>query len=152
MSNIFLLVPLASLLALVFAWIFFKSMMKNSEVQSCWNCIHYFGRIVDHYGLVWGAKSFCADSLFNRWFFLRVVWVPWNENGNLCFGPYGSWRFAVTEQRASGCIPQWSCHGAGSGRVCPARHCCLVLDSELGYFHSGTYVERASFLRFDLCS
>lgn len=31
MSNIFLLVPLASLLALVFAWIFFKSMMKNSE-------------------------------------------------------------------------------------------------------------------------
>lgn len=31
MSNIFLLVPLASILALVFAWIFFKSMMKNSE-------------------------------------------------------------------------------------------------------------------------
>ncbi len=31
MSNIFLLVPIASLLALVFAWIFFKSLMKNSE-------------------------------------------------------------------------------------------------------------------------
>ena len=31
MSNIFLLVPLASVLALVFAWFFFKSMMKNSE-------------------------------------------------------------------------------------------------------------------------
>src|SRR6056297_3469925 len=31
MSNIFLIVPLASILALVFAWIFFKSMMKNSE-------------------------------------------------------------------------------------------------------------------------
>lgn len=31
MSNIFILVPIASLLALVFAWIFFKSMMKNSE-------------------------------------------------------------------------------------------------------------------------
>jgi K(+)-stimulated pyrophosphate-energized sodium pump len=31
MSNIFLLVPIASVLALVFAWIFFKSMMKNSE-------------------------------------------------------------------------------------------------------------------------
>ncbi len=31
MSNIFLLVPIASILALVFAWIFFKSMMKNSE-------------------------------------------------------------------------------------------------------------------------
>ncbi len=31
MSNIFLLVPFASILALVFAWIFFKSMMKNSE-------------------------------------------------------------------------------------------------------------------------
>ena len=31
MSNIFLLVPLASILALVFAWFFFKSMMKNSE-------------------------------------------------------------------------------------------------------------------------
>ncbi len=31
MSNIFLLVPIASILALVFAWIFFKSLMKNSE-------------------------------------------------------------------------------------------------------------------------
>ncbi len=31
MSNIFLLVPFASILALVFAWVFFKSMMKNSE-------------------------------------------------------------------------------------------------------------------------
>ncbi len=31
MNNIFLLVPFASVLALVFAWFFFKSMMKNSE-------------------------------------------------------------------------------------------------------------------------
>jgi K(+)-stimulated pyrophosphate-energized sodium pump len=31
MSNIFLLIPFASILALVFAWFFFKSMMKNSE-------------------------------------------------------------------------------------------------------------------------
>jgi len=31
MSSIFIIVPIASLLALVFAWIFFKSMMKNSE-------------------------------------------------------------------------------------------------------------------------
>ncbi len=31
MSNIFLLVPIASILALAFAWFFFKSMMKNSE-------------------------------------------------------------------------------------------------------------------------
>lgn len=31
MSNIFFLVPVASLLALVFAWFFFKSLMKNSE-------------------------------------------------------------------------------------------------------------------------
>ncbi len=31
MSNIFLLVPIASILALVFAWIFYKSMMKSSE-------------------------------------------------------------------------------------------------------------------------
>jgi K(+)-stimulated pyrophosphate-energized sodium pump len=31
MDNIFLLVPFASILALVFAWFFFKSMMKNSE-------------------------------------------------------------------------------------------------------------------------
>ncbi len=31
MSNIFLLVPFASILALIFAWFFFKSMMKNSE-------------------------------------------------------------------------------------------------------------------------
>lgn len=31
MSDIFLLVPIASIMALVFAWIFFKSMMKNSE-------------------------------------------------------------------------------------------------------------------------
>ncbi len=31
MSNIFLLVPIASILALIFAWFFFKSMMKNSE-------------------------------------------------------------------------------------------------------------------------
>ncbi|MDX1285894.1 MAG: sodium/proton-translocating pyrophosphatase, partial [Draconibacterium sp.] len=31
MSNIFIIVPIASLLALAFAWIFFKSLMKNSE-------------------------------------------------------------------------------------------------------------------------
>ena len=31
MDNIFILVPLASLLALAFAWYFFKSMMKYSE-------------------------------------------------------------------------------------------------------------------------
>lgn len=31
MSNVFLIVPIASILALVFAWFFFKSMMKNSE-------------------------------------------------------------------------------------------------------------------------
>ena len=31
MDNIFFIVPIASILALVFAWIFFKSMMKNSE-------------------------------------------------------------------------------------------------------------------------
>ena len=31
MNSSFLIVPIASILALVFAWIFFKSMMKNSE-------------------------------------------------------------------------------------------------------------------------
>ena len=31
MNSVFLIVPIASILALVFAWIFFKSMMKNSE-------------------------------------------------------------------------------------------------------------------------
>src|SRR6056297_3225039 len=31
MDNIFFIVPIASILALVFAWVFFKSMMKNSE-------------------------------------------------------------------------------------------------------------------------
>ncbi|VAW21708.1 Pyrophosphate-energized proton pump, partial [hydrothermal vent metagenome] len=31
MSNIFFIVPTASVLALVFAWFFFKSLMKNSE-------------------------------------------------------------------------------------------------------------------------
>ena len=31
MNNIFILIPAASILALVFAWIFFKSLMKNSE-------------------------------------------------------------------------------------------------------------------------
>uniref|UniRef100_UPI003217F186 sodium-translocating pyrophosphatase n=1 Tax=uncultured Draconibacterium sp. TaxID=1573823 RepID=UPI003217F186 len=31
MTNIFLIVPIASVLALVFAWIFFKTLMKNSE-------------------------------------------------------------------------------------------------------------------------
>ncbi len=31
MSNIFFLVPIASILALVFAWVFYKSMMKNPE-------------------------------------------------------------------------------------------------------------------------
>ncbi len=31
MTNIFLIVPIASILALAFAWIFFKSLMKNSE-------------------------------------------------------------------------------------------------------------------------
>ena len=31
MSSIFIIVPIASILALVFAWIFFKSMMQNSE-------------------------------------------------------------------------------------------------------------------------
>jgi len=31
MDNIYVLIPLASILALVFAWIFFKSLMKNSE-------------------------------------------------------------------------------------------------------------------------
>ena len=31
MSNIFLIVPIASILALVFAWIFFKDLMRNSE-------------------------------------------------------------------------------------------------------------------------
>ncbi|KOH46122.1 sodium-translocating pyrophosphatase [Sunxiuqinia dokdonensis] len=31
MGNIFFIVPIASILALIFAWIFFKSMMKNSE-------------------------------------------------------------------------------------------------------------------------
>jgi K(+)-stimulated pyrophosphate-energized sodium pump len=31
MDNIFFIVPIASILALVFAWFFFKSMMKNSE-------------------------------------------------------------------------------------------------------------------------
>jgi len=34
MNDIFIIVPVASLLALVFAWIFFKSMMKNSEGTS----------------------------------------------------------------------------------------------------------------------
>ena len=31
MSSIFWMVPIASVLALLFGWIFFKSMMKNSE-------------------------------------------------------------------------------------------------------------------------
>jgi len=31
MNSIFIIVPIASILALAFAWIFFKSMMKNSE-------------------------------------------------------------------------------------------------------------------------
>ena len=92
MSNIFLIVPIASIIALVFAWFFFKSLMKNSEgtdrmkeiaqyvregamaylkrqYKSGGYGLHSFVCIAYHHGLFWGAKPICAYCILNWWFF-----------------------------------------------------------------------------------
>jgi K(+)-stimulated pyrophosphate-energized sodium pump len=96
MSTMFLLIPIASILALVFAWFFFKSMMKNSEGTDRMKEIAQYVRegamaylrrqykvvaivfvilvcFVNHHGLFWSSESFCADCIYLGWFFLGAM-------------------------------------------------------------------------------
>jgi len=79
MSNIFAmfwLLPVAAVLALVFAWYFFKNMMKNSEGTD-------------------RMKEIGGISYW--WILLRSLRIPGNENSNICLCKNCTWSFQVPE-------------------------------------------------------
>ena len=104
MDNIlFWLVPVASVLALCFAYYFHKQMMKESEGTPQMIKIAAAVRkgamsyLKQQYKIV-GCVFLGLVILFsimaygfhvqNAWVLLRSFRFPWNENGHVCFGTY----------------------------------------------------------------
>ena len=106
-TSIFWIIPLASVLALAFAWFFFRQMMKESEGTELMKKIASFVRegamsylkqqykvvasvfVILYYGL-WlpCSKRMGSDRLPDRRFLFRISGFLRHENSDLCLGPY----------------------------------------------------------------
>jgi K(+)-stimulated pyrophosphate-energized sodium pump len=151
MSDIFILVPLASILALVFAWFFFKSLMKNSEGTDRMKeiaqyvregAMAYLKRQYKVVGIVFVILVILLTIM--AYFgvqnpFVPIAFLTGGFFSGLCgflgmkTATHASARTAhgasqSLNKRTADCLPQRSCYGIGCCRFCPARHCCLVLD------------------------
>ena len=147
-TSIFWIVPVASVLALVFAWFFFRQMMKESEGTETMAKIASYVRegamsyLKQQYKVV--ASVFLvlvilfsimgADRLPDRRFLLWTGGIPGDEDGDLCLRPYSQCRPFITQQGIAGRFPQRCRHGTGGGRPRTARHLFLVRPAER--FHS----------------
>lgn len=116
LNQLFWIVPICSVIALLFAWFFFKGMMKESEGNETMKRIAghvrkgamaylrqqykivglvflvlclFFAWMAYGPGLQNGLGMVC---LFDRMFFFRIGMFYRNENSHLCFGPNGRMR------------------------------------------------------------
>ena len=140
LNQLFWIVPICSVIALLFAWFFFKGMMKESEGNETMKRIAghvrkgamaYLRQQYKIVGLVflvlclffaWMAWSGIAERLgmvclFDRWFFFRIGWFYRNENSHLCFGPNGECGQPEHERRFESGFPFGSCNGFGGSRT-----------------------------------
>ena len=135
LNNLFWLVPIGSILALGFAYYFFKQMMKEYEgtdtmkkiaqyvregamaylkqqYKVVTHCFRYFNcRFCYSCLCVENPESLGALCLFNRRFFQRSFRFHWNENSHVCFGPYCQCCSEITESWSQGCFPFRCCYG-----------------------------------------
>jgi K(+)-stimulated pyrophosphate-energized sodium pump len=122
MDNISVVIPLISaagaILALIFAMVFFKSMMKNSEgtprmIEIAQHvrdgAMAYLSRQYKVVGIVFvvlvllltllaymGVQNpFVPVAFLNRRFLLGSLRIPGHENSNVCIGSYRSWSISI---------------------------------------------------------
>jgi Na+/H+-translocating membrane pyrophosphatase len=109
MNSIFWIVPIASVLALLFGWIFFKSMMTNSEGTDRMKeiaqhvrdgAMAYLRRQYKVVGMVFAILlvvfiilAFCGIP--DRRFLLWIVWLPGYENSYICFCKDSPWSLSI---------------------------------------------------------
>jgi len=113
MTNlIFWLIPLSALTALLFAYYFYKTMMKNDEGTDDMKRIAlyvregamaYLRRQYRVVTMVFGVLAvllailafldvqnpFVPIAFFDGWIFFRTMRLSGNENSHQCFGSYG---------------------------------------------------------------
>ena len=154
-SILFWLVPVASVLALCFAYYFHKQMMKESEgtpqmikiaaavrkgamsylkqQYKIVGCV-FLGLVILFSIMVWLSCSECvgSHSFPDGWFLLRSFRFPGYEDGNLCFGTYGECGTQFIELRTENRFPQWCGNGTRCSRTGVARYIFLVSVAERG--------------------
>ena len=129
-SILFWLVPVASVLALCFAYYFHKQMMKESEgtpqmikiaaaVRK--GAMSYLKQQYKIVGCVF-LGLVILFSIMAYGFHVQNVWVPiafltGYEDGNLCFGTYGECGTQFIELRTENRFPQWCGNGTRSSRT-----------------------------------
>ena len=105
------LAPLGAVLALGYAWYFYRQVMQESEgnasmieiaqavregamayLQRQYRVVGICGPFCGFYdsGIFRIAKPHRAGRFFDRRYFLSVVWLYWDENGHQCFSTGGT--------------------------------------------------------------
>ena len=149
--NLLYIAPIGSVAALVFAWVFYKSMMKANPGQRAWmveiaggycagrrhglpEAAVHAGRHgvprpryhLRRAGLLRGAEPLRAGGVSDRRLLLRPLRLPRHEDrdpaSRTAQGASG-----VPEPRPAGGLPFRRGHGPGGGRLRPAGHRVLVL-------------------------
>ena len=159
MSNIFLLVPFASILALVFAWFFFKSMMKNSEGTDRMKeiaqyvregAMAYLKRQYKVVGIVFvilfilltimayfGVQNpFVPIAFLTGGFFSGLCGFLGMKTATFASARTAHGASTIVKQRITSCFPKWCCNGINCSRFCIVRYCSLVLVFKRSYFYS----------------
>ena len=152
MTNLFYLVPAAAVLALLFAWIFFRQMMKESEGTATMKDIAKFVRegamaylkqqykvnhrlchprnLLRNPGLRFRRSELLGSiRIPDRRFLLRTCRLCGNENGHLRILKDGQCRKEVPQFRSEDCVPLRSRYGAYRRRTGSSGHFRLVPDS-----------------------
>ena len=103
-TYLFWIVPIASLLALVLAWYFYKQMMLESEGTPTMEKIASYVR-QGAMSYLKHTKSVGAHCFSYRRFLLRTVRLFRNENGYIRFCTYRQCRPTLPEQRTACSFP-----------------------------------------------
>ena len=154
-SGLFWIVPIGSISALVFAYYFFKQMMKESEGNDVMKKIARYVRqgamaylkqqykVVGVFFLIFSChnnnirnsrlwiritKSVGSWRIYYRWIFLRSGWFLRDEDSYQRLSPHRQRRPPEPERRLAGSLSGRGSDGAGGGRLCAARHQRLVPD------------------------
>ena len=174
-SSLFWIVPISALTALLFAWIFYKGMMKQEEGTDKMKEIAAYVRegamayLKSQYTVVtkvfiilavllailayMGVQNpICSGCFPYRRFLFRALRLSWNENCNICIEQNCMGCFKILRQRFKDCSQERCRYGPCCCWIWITGYCLLVPLAYQSYFYPGTYGNRTPMAGSYICS